>query len=309
MHAESLSRVQLCNLMDQSPSGFSFYGILQARILEWAAMLSSMESSQSRFWMHISYVSCIASGFFTTSATWETPWTVSKQPTLRFVKWLVDRYHRQQLFQAHSRSSLWQFSSCLTNHTSWSRIRMDSVQVIFSSHGPQNAAKPGSQVRAGKGPVAQFLIFHNLAKCLWTQSPVSPGGPTVQDLRQWSRAFVSARHLEREETGSGSSPIRWEGRKGHVTRLSWQGTSIRYSPSTHDTMKHAPVAMETTGCRVSKCRLNRSHPKRLHSAPFITRAGVQLEPELVMGKELKRLLVPFQGISNLVKSLGFGRLE
>lgn len=27
-----------------------------------------------------------------------------------------------------------------------------------------------------------------------------------------------------------------------------------------------------------------------------------------MGKELKRLLVPFQGISNLVRSFGFGRL-
>ena len=67
--------------------------------------------------------------------------------------------------------------------------------------------------------------------------------------------------------------------------------------------------METPGCRVSKCRLNRSHPKCLHSAPFISRAGVQLEPELVMGTELKRLLVPFQGISNLVKSFGFGRLE
>ena len=29
----------------------------------------------------------------------------------------------------------------------------------------------------------------------------------------------------------------------------------------------------------------------------------------MMGKELKRLLVPFQGISNLVRSFGFGRLE
>ena len=72
---------------------------------------------------------------------------------------------------------------------------MDSVQVIFSSRGPQNPAKSGSQGRAGKGPVAQFLIFHNLAKCLWTHSPMSPVGPTVQDLRQWSQAFVSAYHL------------------------------------------------------------------------------------------------------------------
>ena len=38
----------LCNPMDYSPSGSSVHGILQARILEWVAMPSSMESSQGR---------------------------------------------------------------------------------------------------------------------------------------------------------------------------------------------------------------------------------------------------------------------
>ena len=41
-------------------------GILQARILEWAAMPSSRGSSQARDQTH---VSCMAGGFFTTSAT------------------------------------------------------------------------------------------------------------------------------------------------------------------------------------------------------------------------------------------------
>ena len=38
----------------------------------------------------------------------------------------------------------------------------------------------------------------------------SPGTifKSVQDLRQWSQAFVSAYHLEREETSSWSSPVR-----------------------------------------------------------------------------------------------------
>ena len=38
----------LCDPMDCRPPGFSVHGILQARILEWVAMPSSKESSQSR---------------------------------------------------------------------------------------------------------------------------------------------------------------------------------------------------------------------------------------------------------------------
>ena len=39
MHAKSLqSCLTLCNPMDNSPSGSSVHGILQARILEWVAI-------------------------------------------------------------------------------------------------------------------------------------------------------------------------------------------------------------------------------------------------------------------------------
>ena len=41
-----LSHVWLCNTMDCSPPGSSVHGILQARILEWVALPSSMGSSQ-----------------------------------------------------------------------------------------------------------------------------------------------------------------------------------------------------------------------------------------------------------------------
>jgi len=44
--------------MDCSPPGFSVYGILQARILEWVAVPSSRRSSPPRDWTHISYISC-----------------------------------------------------------------------------------------------------------------------------------------------------------------------------------------------------------------------------------------------------------
>ena len=52
-----------------SPPGSSVHGILQARILEQVAMLSSRESAWPRDWTHISCVSCMAVRFFTT----ETP--------------------------------------------------------------------------------------------------------------------------------------------------------------------------------------------------------------------------------------------
>ena len=52
----------LCDPMDCSLPGFSVHGILQARILEWAAIPFSRGSSQPRVQTRIS---CVAGGFFT----------------------------------------------------------------------------------------------------------------------------------------------------------------------------------------------------------------------------------------------------
>ena len=51
--------VTLCDLMDCSPPGSSVHGILQARILEWAAISFSRGSSRPRDRSHVSNVSCI----------------------------------------------------------------------------------------------------------------------------------------------------------------------------------------------------------------------------------------------------------
>ena len=51
----------LCDPMDHSPPGSSVHGILQARILEWLAILFPKGSSWPRYW---NWVSCIAGGFF-----------------------------------------------------------------------------------------------------------------------------------------------------------------------------------------------------------------------------------------------------
>ena len=59
----------LCDPMNYSPSGSSVHRILQARTLEWVAMLSSRGSSQPRDRTQVSH---IAGRFFTIWATRET---------------------------------------------------------------------------------------------------------------------------------------------------------------------------------------------------------------------------------------------
>ena len=54
-----LSCLTLCDPMDYRPPGSSVHGILQARILEWAATPSSRGSSRPKNQTLISYVSCI----------------------------------------------------------------------------------------------------------------------------------------------------------------------------------------------------------------------------------------------------------
>ena len=56
------SHVWLCDSVDRSLPGSSVHRILQARILEWVAILFSRGSSRPR---DLTQVSCIAGGFFT----------------------------------------------------------------------------------------------------------------------------------------------------------------------------------------------------------------------------------------------------
>ena len=73
VHAKLLQWcLTLCSPINCCPPGSSVHGILQARILEWVAMPFSRVFSQPRDPTHISYVSSIGRGFFTTSATWES---------------------------------------------------------------------------------------------------------------------------------------------------------------------------------------------------------------------------------------------
>ena len=66
------SHVLLCDPTDCSPPGSSLHGILQARLLEWVAILSSRGSSQP-LGIEPTFLTspALAGGFFTTSTAWE----------------------------------------------------------------------------------------------------------------------------------------------------------------------------------------------------------------------------------------------
>ena len=74
----------LCSPMECSPPGFSVRGILQVRILEWAAIPFSEGSSQPRDW---TLAACTAGRFFTVWATGEAQelWRAFLNPALTFM--------------------------------------------------------------------------------------------------------------------------------------------------------------------------------------------------------------------------------
>ena len=75
-HAQSLSRIRLCDPMDCSLPGSSVHEILQARILDWVAIIPfSRGSSQPRDW---TWVSSIAGRFFTVWATGRPKFRIGK---------------------------------------------------------------------------------------------------------------------------------------------------------------------------------------------------------------------------------------
>ena len=75
MHSQFSSVAQSCPALgdprDCSLPGSSVHGILQARILEWVAMLSSRGSSWFRDQTHVSCTSCIGKQILYRCITWE----------------------------------------------------------------------------------------------------------------------------------------------------------------------------------------------------------------------------------------------
>ena len=60
----SQSRPTLCSPMDYISPGYSVHGIFQARLLEWVVISLLQRMFPTRDWIHVSFASYIASGFF-----------------------------------------------------------------------------------------------------------------------------------------------------------------------------------------------------------------------------------------------------
>ena len=74
VRAQSLqSCPTLCNPMDCGSPGSSVHGILQARILEWVAILSPGDLPHPGIELTSLVSPALTGGFFTTCATWEAP--------------------------------------------------------------------------------------------------------------------------------------------------------------------------------------------------------------------------------------------
>ena len=90
VHAKSLqSCLTLCDPMDCSPPGFSVHGILQARILEWAAMPSSRGSFWPSDWTCVSCLLCWQTGSVPLAppgkALW-LPYTIAISPQVVHIR-------------------------------------------------------------------------------------------------------------------------------------------------------------------------------------------------------------------------------
>ena len=79
-HKSLQSYPTLSNPMDCSPTGSSVRGILQARILEWVAILFSRGSSRPRDRTGVSCSSYTAGGFFTTEPPGSKPIPLTMHP-------------------------------------------------------------------------------------------------------------------------------------------------------------------------------------------------------------------------------------
>ena len=114
MRAKSLPLCPtLCDPMDCSPPGSSVYGILQARILGWAAMPSSRGSSRPRDQIHIFCGSFSAGRFFTAEPPGKPKYLSSGPPKISTGWTLARKPYTESVSKLGATSSKTQSSGCL----------------------------------------------------------------------------------------------------------------------------------------------------------------------------------------------------
>ena len=166
MHAKlSQSCPTLCDPMDCSPLGSSVCGILQARVLEWAAISFSRGSSQPRVWTLVSYVSCIGRWIL-------YPWDIGKA-----------------IIYSHAHSVIKTTSSGRERLSVAATAKL--LQLCPTLCDPIDGSPPGSTIpgilQAGVG--SHFLLQYMKVK---SESEVAQSCPTLRNLMDCSPPGSSA---------------------------------------------------------------------------------------------------------------------
>ena len=169
-----------------SPPGFSVYGILQARILEWVAISCSKGSSWPRDWTH---VSCIAEGFFTHWATWEAAQYLHTFLNLRFI--LLFKYLHDLTQVCNSQLEI-SFHSLPLNHI----LHFSSVsQSCPTFYDPMNHSMRGLPVHHQLPEFTQTHV-HCVGDAIQPSHPLSYPSPPAFNVSQHQGLFkwVSSPH-------------------------------------------------------------------------------------------------------------------
>ena len=105
----------LCYRKDCSPPGSSAHGMLQARVLEWAAISSSRGFSRLGDWAHVSCIFCFGRWVLYYCATWEARYSCYTGPIFFFFFNFLAVLGLHRCVQTFSSCvEWWLFSSCRT---------------------------------------------------------------------------------------------------------------------------------------------------------------------------------------------------
>ena len=190
MHACVLKSLQscltLCDPMDCSQPGSSNHGILQARILEWAALPTSRSSSWLRNQTH--FLHLLYCGFFTTStATWE-----AQDGDCGLVIWDVIDYY------IYFRELLWGFIPSnwpvtdSTMHLFWSRKWQPTpVFLPGETHRKKSLAGYGSELQRVAHDWSDLACTHACIYLILLLLPhnLASKSPSCVPLIKWYKLF------------------------------------------------------------------------------------------------------------------------
>ena len=154
----------LCNLMDCSLPGFFVTGILQARIVEWVAILSSGGSCQPGIESVSPAVSCITGGFFTTE--------LLGKPYLNYIRSLSTLSRAKEVDD--DTTSLPPFSLFLFSLELLVNFPPFSNKIILPILGLLDLSQSQMGYQKKKGNLRIFILKETFVNTCFSSSAISP---------------------------------------------------------------------------------------------------------------------------------------